>query len=77
MSWLGLLLSVTRPHRCFVRLDASGRCQAFIQCIKPPAGDNWVEIEEVRLNWLHQVLPANARVAPPATRSRVRPLLGV
>jgi len=54
-----------------------GRCQAFKQCKQPPVGDNWVEIEEIRLKWLHQVLPASARMPARATRSAVLPALGL
>ena len=71
------LFSFLRPHRCFARLDSTGRCQAFKQCKQPPVGDNWVEIEEIRLNWLHQVLPASARIPARASRSAVLPLLGL
>ena len=71
------LLSLTRPHRCFARLDSAGRCLAFKQCKQPPVGDQWVEIEEVRLNWLHQVLPASARVPVRPQCSTVLLLLGL
>jgi hypothetical protein len=56
-------LFAPRPlHRCFALLDSNGHCQAFKQCSLQPMGDGWVEIEEVRLNWLNQPLPASARV---------------
>ena len=77
MNMLLTLLGFNRPERCFARLDSAGRCQAFKQCKQPPVGDSWVEIKEIRLNWLHQVLPANARIASPARRSAVQPLLGL
>ena len=77
MNSLWSLLSFTRPRRCFARLDSAGRCQAFKQCKQPPVGDAWVEIEEIRLNWLHQVLPASARIPSRATHSAVQPLLGL
>jgi len=77
MNMLLTLLGLNRPNRCFARLDPAGRCQAFKQCKQPPVGDSWLEIEEIRLIWLHQVLPANARIAAPARRSTVQPLLGL
>ena len=77
MNMLLTLLGFNRPERCFARLDSAGRCQAFKQCRQPPVGGSWVEIEEIRLNWLHQVLPANARIASPARRSSVQPLLSL
>ena len=77
MNMLLTLLGFNRPNRCFARLDPAGRCQAFKQCKQPPVGDSWVEIEEIRLNWLHQVLPASARIPTHATHSAVQPLLGL
>jgi hypothetical protein len=38
-------------------------------------GDSWVEIEEIRLNWLHQPLPPSARVSTRQPRARVQHLL--
>ena len=77
MNMLLTLLGLNRPNRCFARLDPAGRCQAFKQCKQPPVGDSWVEIEEIRLIWLHQVLPASARMPARATRSPVLPALGL
>lgn len=71
------LFGFALPHRCFARLDAEGRCQAFKQCRQAPAGNHWIEIEEIRLNWLHQVLPASARIHAPAAHPRVQLLSGV
>ena len=71
-------LFAPRPlHRCFVLLDHNGHCQAFKQCSLQPMGDGWVEIEEIRLNWLNQPLPAGARVVsqPYQPRSRAQQLL--
>ncbi|WP_300719681.1 hypothetical protein [Pseudomonas sp.] len=77
MHRLGSLFSFTRPHRCFAHLDNTGRCLAFKQCKQPPVGAQWVEIEEIRLNWLHQVLPASARIPARPQRSAALPLLGL
>jgi len=77
MNRLWSLFTFMQPHRCFVRLDSMGRCQAFKHCKQPPVGDNWVEIEEVRLNWLHQVLPASARIPARTPRSAAPTLLGL
>ncbi|EJM43688.1 hypothetical protein PMI26_02452 [Pseudomonas sp. GM33] len=71
-------LFAPRPlHRCFAQLDRNGHCQAFKQCSLQPMGDGWVEIEEIRLNWLNQPLPAGARVVsqPHQPRSRAQQLL--
>jgi hypothetical protein len=40
-------------------------------------GDGWVEIEEIRLNWLHHPLPPSAHVRAPQSRSRVQALLSI
>ncbi|KAB0499457.1 hypothetical protein [Pseudomonas moorei] len=69
-------LFAPRPrHRSFALLDSQGHCQAFKQCSLQPMGDGWVEIEEIRLCWLHQPLPAGARIDQPQSRSRVQQLL--
>ncbi|MBV6823903.1 hypothetical protein [Pseudomonas sp. PD9R] len=69
-------LFAPRPlHRSFALLDSNGHCQAFKQCSLQPMGDGWVEIEEIRLNWLHQPLPASARVRQHTPRSRAQQLL--
>ncbi|MFJ7884211.1 hypothetical protein ACIQYF_12025 [Pseudomonas sp. NPDC096917] len=77
MKSTGSLFSFLQPHRCFARLDSTGRCQAFKQCKQPPVGNHWVEIKEIRLNWLHQVLPASARIPARGPRLAVLPLLGL
>ncbi|WP_397457953.1 hypothetical protein AB3464_21220 [Pseudomonas asplenii] len=62
MEFLWQLFFARKPKRSFARLDADGRCQAFKQCELPPTGDGWIEVEEIHLAWMHQPLPANARV---------------
>jgi len=69
-------LFTPRPlHRCFALLDRNGHCQAFKQCSLQPMGDDWVEIEEIRLNWLHHPLPPSARVSQRQPRARAQQLL--
>jgi hypothetical protein len=75
MQFLWSLFVPRRKYRCFALLDANERCLAFKQCSLPPKGDNWVEIEEIRLNWLHQSLPASARVSAHRPRTRLRQAL--
>lgn len=77
MRFLVSLFTPRPHHRCFALLDRTGRCQAFKQCDLQPMGDGWVEIEEIRLNWLHQPLPASALVQAPRARARSRQLLAV
>ncbi|CAN1604362.1 hypothetical protein LOY35_23270 [Pseudomonas sp. B21-028] len=75
-----LLISLFTPrpqHRCFALLDRNGHCQAFKQCSLQPMGEGWVEIEEVRLSWLHRPLPASARVQPLHSRARSSQLLAI
>ncbi|WP_017904793.1 hypothetical protein [Pseudomonas asplenii] len=64
MEFFWQLFFPRKPKRCFARLGDDGRCQGFKQCDLPPSGDGWVEIEEIRLAWMHQPLPAGARVSP-------------
>ncbi|TWC16904.1 MULTISPECIES: hypothetical protein [unclassified Pseudomonas] len=71
-------LFIPRPqHRSFALLDRNGHCQAFKQCSLQPMGEGWVEIEEIRLSWLHRPLPASARVQPLRSRARSRQLLAI
>ena len=73
-----LLVSLFTPrphHRSFALLDRNGCCQAFKQCSLQPMGEGWVEIEEIRLNWLHHPLPASARVNQRQPRARAQQLL--
>lgn len=62
MDLLWSLFSLRRRHRHYARLDNQGVCLAFKHCATPPAGQDWVEITEARLAWLHRPLPASARV---------------
>ena len=79
-SIMRYLISLFAPrplHRSFALLDRNGHCQAFKQCSLQPMGDGWVEIEEIRLNWLHQPLPASARVIASQPRARVQAMLSI
>ncbi|MFJ7140512.1 MAG: hypothetical protein ACN6P5_24165 [Pseudomonas protegens] len=75
MNFLRSLFAPRQQFRSFALLDGQGRCCAFKHCPAAPVGDGWVEIEEIRLNWLHQVLPASARISPRCARSVVQPIL--
>ncbi|QXI21959.1 hypothetical protein HU724_023540 [Pseudomonas iranensis] len=70
MRYLISLFAPRPLHRSFALLDRNGHCQAFKQCSLQPMGDGWVEIEEIRLIWLNQPLPASARVVPRQMRAR-------
>ncbi len=63
MHFLWSLFTRKPAVRQFALLDSQGRCQAFKACCQPPAGDGWVEIEEIRLSWMHRPLPSHARVS--------------
>ncbi|MGC5703495.1 hypothetical protein J4P02_25190 [Pseudomonas sp. NFXW11] len=75
MNFLRSLFAPRHAFRSFALLDSQGRCQAFKHCPTAPVGDGWVEIEEIRLNWLHQILPASARISPRCAQSQVQPIL--
>jgi hypothetical protein len=75
MHFLWSLFTRKPALRQFALLDAQGRCQAFKECSQPPVGEGWVEIEEIRLSWMHRPLLARARVSPrPARSPRHQPL---
>lgn len=75
MHRLWSLFAPRRQYRYFAQLDSLERCLAFKHCRVPPMGDGWVEIDEIRLNWLHQPLPASARLSPRGARARVHSAL--
>ncbi|CAI8761644.1 hypothetical protein FCH79_07625 [Pseudomonas koreensis] len=77
MRYLISLFAPRPLHRSFALLDRNGHCQAFKQCSLKPMGDGWVEIEEIRLNWLHQPLPASARVIEQQPRARAQAMLSI
>ncbi|ABP78800.1 conserved hypothetical protein [Stutzerimonas stutzeri A1501] len=49
-----------RPARHFALLDEHGRCRMLLSSACKPAGAAWVEVEEVRLSWIGQPLPAES-----------------
>ncbi|WP_295471481.1 hypothetical protein [uncultured Pseudomonas sp.] len=75
MSFFRSLFSARPAPRHFARLDESGICRAFKHCSHAPQGGEWVEVNEQRLAWLGQPLPASARITPRAARSALRLLL--
>ena len=77
MRYLISLFAPRPLHRSFALLDRNGHCQAFKQCSLQPMGDGWVEIEEIRLTWLNQPLPASARVEPRQMRARAQVQLSI
>ena len=75
MQFLWSLFAPRRKYRFFARLDSNDCCLSFKHCQVPPMGEGWVEIEEIRLNWLHQPLPHSARLSPRSHRPRLHPAL--
>ncbi|MBC2658004.1 hypothetical protein H7A76_21390 [Pseudomonas sp. MSSRFD41] len=75
MKFLRSLFAPRHEFRSYALLDCQGRCQAFRHSLVAPVGDGWVEIQEIRLNWLHQMLPASARVSPSGVVTGARPIL--
>ncbi|MDY1018518.1 hypothetical protein SOM59_15605 [Pseudomonas coleopterorum] len=67
MGFLKSLFRASQPYRCYVALDRQGLCRAFKQCQLPPSGDGWVEVGDIRPQWLGQPLPAHARVSAHVT----------
>ena len=75
MDFFWSLFSLQPKCRQYALLDSTGVCRAFKECTQPPADHNWVEINEIRLSWMHQPLPASARISPRAALSSMRQLL--
>ncbi|WP_407681563.1 hypothetical protein [Pseudomonas mangiferae] len=64
LTLLAALFSPRPPLRDFALLDDHGRCRAFRRASQAPAGAGWVEVNETRLCWLGQTLPAGAFLIP-------------
>ncbi len=77
MDFLWSLFSLQRRYRHYARLDQQGICLSFKHCAMPPRGHDWVEINEVKLSWLHQPLPASARINAGAGAITARHLLSI
>jgi hypothetical protein len=77
MNLLWSLFSLRPRHRHYARLDQHGFCLSFKHCSVVPQGAGWVEISEVKLSWLHQPLPASARVSPRPRAITARQLLSI
>ena len=68
MMSLWSLFSPRTRMRCYALLDAQGTCRALRESHQPPAEPGWIEVRELRNQWLGQPLPRSARV-----RVAVRP----
>lgn len=75
MMSLWSLLTPRARKRCFALLDASGICRALREAHEQPAEPGWVEVHELRSQWLGQTLPLEAMVAPRHIGLRPRPAL--
>lgn len=62
MFSLRSLFARRRALGLFALLDDAGLCRAFRQSAQAPVGAGWVAVNEQRLAWLHQALPASARI---------------
>jgi hypothetical protein len=67
MLSLRSLFAPRLPLRTYALLDEQGLCRAFRQSPQAPRGTGWIEVNEQRLTWLHQPLPASARGLPVVT----------
>jgi len=54
------ILSLLRPKpRHFALLDKHDRCRMLLSSAGKPEGAGWIEIQELRLSWIGQQLPAD------------------
>ena len=68
MMSLWSLFNPRARMRCYALLDAKGTCRALRESRQQPAEAGWVEVQEMRIQWLGQPLPNAARL-PIANRS--------
>jgi hypothetical protein len=62
MLSLRTLLAPRPAKRCYALLDAQGICRALRHSAQAPQGSGWIEVNAMGLHWLHQRLPASARI---------------
>ena len=74
MSLWSLLTPRARMRR-FALLDALGTCRALREARELPGEAGWVEVRELRSQWLGQTLPPETMVAPRHIGRRPRPAL--
>ena len=75
MMSLWTLLTPRARMRRFALLDAMGTCRALREARELPGEAGWVEVRELRSQWLGQTLPLEAMVAPRHIGRRPRPAL--
>ncbi len=55
-----ILSLLRRPKpRHFALLDEHGRCRMLLSSAGKPEGAGWIELQELRLSWIGQQLPAD------------------
>jgi hypothetical protein len=74
MSLWSLLTPRARMRR-YALLDAMGTCRALREARELPGEVGWVEVHELRNQWLGQTLPLEAMVVPQHIGRRPRPAL--
>lgn len=74
MSLWSLLTPRARMRR-FALLDAMGTCRALREARELPGETGWVEVRELRDQWLGQPLPLDVLVVPRHIGMRPRPAL--
>lgn len=75
MMSLWSLLTPRAPMRRFALLDASGTCRALRETRELPGEPGWVEVRELRTQWLGQALPLDVLVTPRRVGTRPSPAL--
>lgn len=74
MSLWSLLTPRARMRR-YALLDTMGTCRALREARELPGEAGWVEVRELRSQWLGQTLPLDAMVAQRDIGRRPRPAL--
>jgi hypothetical protein len=77
MDFLWSLFSPQSRHRHYARVNQQGICVCFRHCSAQPDGSGWIEIYEPKLSWLHQPLPAHARISSRPRAITARQLLSI
>lgn len=63
-SWISLLQRPRRRH--YALLDEDDRCRMLLTAVEPPRSERWIEVAEIRLDWIGKSIPGVHAIETPA-----------
>ena len=62
--WISLFQRPKRRH--YALLDEEHRCRMLLTAVEPPRSERWIEVAEIRLDWIGKSIPAFHTAETPA-----------